>query len=393
MTNIPEHIFEEALERLRNGEDAVRIAADSGNYSVELLPLLIIAQAVKSIPKQQIPTPHKQFRFAEVRTMPYLYTQFMSIFRVAIIPASLVIVLLGGQLVSKAASNSLPGSPLYSLKRATETARLNLTLDEQKEANLHVELTQRRLDEVKKAIDTNNPATEAAAITALQEQTEKTFAKVPQIAAANALANNDQGLLNNLVAINKEQKNVLGAITASHNAKSETATALHVTKENDKTLARIIATVNEQTLADLPNKISITGVISSFKDNKITVEKNTFLINDKTYITDLDGTELETLTNLTGRVTIVGVKSEQGLIAKQISIIAPETQNTTVTKIETSPTPTVKGAVTTKPSSEPIKQSAPVTASPEPTIDPVPDTSNQAQGSFIIEPNTNQYAP
>lgn len=393
MTNeLPDNIVTESLERLRQGEDAFSVSQSYGDYANELLPLLQIADAIKQIPKQQLPTPHKQFRFAETHTMPYVLGRFFSLFRVAVIPISLVLILFGGHFVVQAAEHSLPGDLLYSLKRASETAQLNLTFDQQQKANLHVELTQKRLNEVKQAFDTKNPETEAAAIAALKDQAEKTFAKVPQVAVANALTNKNQDLLNNLVAINKEQKSVLTSINATDDASSVTTTALNVVKENSKTLAKIIATVNEQTLADLPNKISITGDISSLKDNKITVEKNTFLINDQTFITNVDGSQLDDLIDLTGHVTIVGTKSGQGLIAKQISMLAPETTPTATVPTPTKTdaiTPTVKGTVTTKPSIEPAK----VPPTPETTSSPEPQPINQATGSFIIEPNTDQYAP
>jgi len=57
--------------------------------------------------------------------------------------------LMGGSIVS---ANSLPGDPLYGIKRASEKMMLLLTFDAQERAELQRKLSERRIEEVKKVI-------------------------------------------------------------------------------------------------------------------------------------------------------------------------------------------------------------------------------------------------
>jgi hypothetical protein len=374
---ISEHILNSAISELQDGKSIAEVLAIYPEHTEELLPLLEVASMGLSIPKVVVPTPIRRHKFAETALYPSMWSSLITFMRVAIIPIGLVAVLFGGKVVVNAANDSLPGSPLYSLKRATEQARLNLTFDQDKVATLHVELTQKRLDEVKQAINNENEEQEKAAIEALQEQSDKTFATVPQVAAANALTKNDQKLLDNLVAINKEQKEVLSAVKDENQSKAAADTALNSTKENGKQLAVILATVHEQTLVDLSNKVSVTGEYTQLVKNKLTIEGSTFTITDETEILDADGAEA-TIKDIGGKLSVVGEKKDDVLIAKQITILVPAP----VIEVK----PQVKGAATTTSTAKP---SAPIVQPPAvPATDP-----NQATGTFIVEPAAEQYAP
>jgi hypothetical protein len=380
--NIPDHIFDEALVRLRKGESISQITDSFKDYQEELDGLLSVAQMGVNIPKLVPPTPYKAHRFASIPHPANRFFEMLSLFRVAAVPISLVIALLGGSAVVSATENSLPGDTFYSLKRATEQVRLSITKDQNKVATIHVELMQKRLDEVKKAAENGNDATETLAIAELKSQTEKTFAQAGPVATANAITNQDSSLLNNLVAVNKEQKDVLAELSLvgdSDSAKTIATSALADSKKNDQALAKIIATVNDQVLADLPNKVSVTGSVTLI-NNKITVEKNTFTINDKTVINNPDGTTATEMKLITGRATVIGTKLSDGtLIAKQIQILSSDDGAVKGEVIVTQP-PVVKPPVTTDPL-EPAEE-------PIPTIDPT-----KAQGSFITEPSDSQYTP
>ena len=378
--NLPDEIFDQAIKRLQNGESAFNVAESYPEFAAELRELLPIVAQVRAIPKLEAPTPHKKYKFAEAKKFSYRFVEYLSAFRMAIVPISLLVALLGGGMVVRATEDSLPGDTFYTLKRASEQARLSMTFNPDKTAIIHVEMAQRRLNEVKKAIGSNNVKVEAAAIVELQKQTEKTFAEVPQVAAVNAVTDGDSSLLNKLVALNKEQKSVLSEVGSSAGTKEVTAVALNTTKENDKTLAKIIATVNEQALVDLPNKVSTTGPISLLEKSQIIVNKLTFVIDQNTIITNDAGEKIDSIPDPKASVTIIASKIDGQSIAKQISILAPEVKITPTPSVS----PTVKGAASPTPTPS---------TTPTPTASPTPAPTNQATGSFITEPTENQYAP
>lgn len=390
---IPDEIFAQALARLQNGESIDAIAKNYEGYQQELTNLLFVAQMGMGIPKITPPTPYKAYRFTDTVAATKGFTEWLAYFRVAIIPIVLVIVLVGGNKFANGVEGSLPGQKLYTLKRATEQARLSLTRDQNKVAGLHVEFMQNRIDEVKKAADEGDENSEKLAIAELKSQTEKTFAEAGPVATANAISKQDSTLLENLVAINKQQKDVLAELSTSSesdSAKIVAVTALEENKKNDVTLAKIIATVNDQTMADLPNKVSVTGNITFYNGVAITVEKNAFTINANTTFTGIDGLDIPTseiaAKTIYGRVTVIGTRIENGtLVAKQVILVAAETEG--------SQDGTVKGDSTIKPVVKPIVK--PVEPTNTNTTPPVtePEAPTKATGSYITEPSSQQYAP
>lgn len=387
--NIPDTIFNESLTRLQNGEHPSQIAESyDADYQQELASLLSVAQMGMNIPKVTPPTPYKAYRFKEVAVSPFTRLfEILSMFRLAAVPISLVIVLLGVPIITSATKNSIPGDKLYSLKRASEQVQLTLTQDQNKFANLHVELMQKRLEEVKQAADSGDAESETLAIAELQSQTEKTFAEAGPVATANAISNQDSSLLDNLVAVNKEQKSVLTELSEDSSSSTDTqmiaTTALLDSRKNDQTLAKIIATVNDQVLADNPNKVSVTGSISSNYSNRITIEKNIFTVDESTVITNLDGTTITDVNAVIGRATIIGTHTESGiLLAKQISLLPDDGSVKGDATVLVKPTYTTTKPVT-KP--EPLE---PLVEGQLPEEDPT-----KVQGTFITEPTDPQFAP
>jgi hypothetical protein len=88
---------------------------------------------------------------------------FPLILRPAFAAAAILLLVLAG--ATSAAASSLPGDPLYGLKRASEDVRLALTFDDIARTQLLSELTDRRLEELAE-IAKNRPS---SAPTATQE--------------------------------------------------------------------------------------------------------------------------------------------------------------------------------------------------------------------------------
>ncbi len=375
-------ILDQAILELASGEPLEVIASKYPNHHQELLELLPIVNQLNSISITPAPVPLRRHKFADQKTSWLQIVNFLSAYKFVIAPLVLIVIALGGFGLNQASNNSLPGQVLYYIKSAKEQAQVTLTFDQKKLATLHVELSQKRLEEVKRAIQSNDPKQELAALNNLTEQTEKTLTAISQVAVNPETDSNNQELLDNLVAINKEQKSLIQAATESSDTKEQATVALNESKETDINLAKLIATVNEQTLLDLPNKISVTGVILNINDHKVTIEKNTFMIDDQTLIIGATGEATTNSDDLKGKVTVIGTRDNNNLIAKKIVIIDPEAI------VEPDPviaSPQVKGTVTTTP-----YPNTHVTVE-QPETDDVVAVPQEAYGGFIAEPADSQY--
>ncbi len=388
-------ILEQALQKLSHGEDFNNILNQYPvEYRNDLQSELKIVSLLSAIPKNHIPTPTKQYRYAKNVNLTQQLFSLLKGNKIAAFAAVFALILTGGYSTLRIAENSLPNEKLYGLKLLSEEARLNLTFDQEKVASLHLALAEKRLDETKRVIEINNPEQEVAAINALTKQTEKTFNAVSQIATSKAVSQNDSSLLNNLVAINKEQKSVLEAASKSESTQESATVALSANKEINKSLAKIIATVNEQALLDLPNKISITGEVNSYSKTKLVVEKNTFTINDATIIIDSTGEIVnKKFDKIEGKITVIGTKDNNSVLAKKIIVIDG---SITVAQDKTDK-PQVKGtSIVTKSEPKPSTNTTTTSTSTnkeDETSTILPQKPTQAQAGFIIEPNTDQYAP
>ena len=388
MQDTPEKILDHALARLINGESIDVIAKDYPEFT-NLTKELRVMTLLKSIPIAKAPSPSMRYRYSQkVGVISQLISMFGN-YRLATIPLAITLMLTGSYGVISAAENSLPGDKLYGVKLAAEQAQLKLTFDEEKQVQLHLQLSKKRLEEARQVIALQNPEREALALTALTKQTELTFHITSGLAANKAVAQNDTSLLENLVAINKEKRSVMETAVKSKDSDAARATALN-TKGNDINLARLIAAVNEQSLLDLPNKISVTGVIANQTTNNITVENNIFTINPATIMLSQEG-DIIGKDNLKGQIAIIGTRDNNNLIAKKIVVIDPDAKLPAEPAVTT--TPMVRGTITTSPSQ--TQSTAPANTTPETTTEPAEQNSvqkpSEATAGFIVEPSANQY--
>src|SRR5262249_26019090 len=84
----------------------------------------------------------------------------MPVLRFSALLLALVLAVGGGTVGVAAAQTSLPGSPLYSVKRAGESLRLTLTTSPDQRAMLHMDLAQARLVETLALLNKHQPADE-----------------------------------------------------------------------------------------------------------------------------------------------------------------------------------------------------------------------------------------
>jgi uncharacterized protein DUF5667 len=369
-----EDILDQAITQLRRGKTPAEVLLTFPEHSDELKPLLETAALGYAVPRNIVPTPLRRRAFAQTAYKSW-WVRSMGLVKVGVPALTLIAMVIGGQTFVKAVDNSLPRGPLYAVKRASEQLRLKLARTPDEQASLQVELTQKRLDEVQQAAQAG-PEQEAAALTELNDQTQNSFAAVSQVAVGQAIANNDPKLLNNLLAMNKQQQKVLSAIQPQPETKDIADAALVTAQENGKKLETLLVTVQEQTLADLPGKVLATGdaVVSDDKTS-ITINDKIFAITSATVITSASGAPMDAAHLAASvKVNIEGIQTDKGLEATTISLISSPVPPKPLESKKAEPDPAAVPNATTS------------------SAAPAPD-QNQAYARIIVDNPEPQYNP
>src|SRR4030065_274127 len=147
-------ILDECLDYILDGGDIEACLAQHPEHATELEPMLRTALETRNAAAIK---PNPEFRQragnefqAAIREMPSQAPR--SAFRWQVrwmTPLAVVIVLLmAGSGTVAAASNSLPDSPLYQVKLATESIQLAFTPSDLGKAELYARFTDRRVDEI-----------------------------------------------------------------------------------------------------------------------------------------------------------------------------------------------------------------------------------------------------
>ncbi len=154
------NILDECLERLLTGGETVEQCLERHpDYAVELEPLLRTAMVTRETLTIE---PNVEFRAraryqlrsemekATVRRWRPILTWQPRWVMVTVI---VMVVLLAGSGTVVAADSSMPGTPLYGVKLATENVRLALSSSDVARAELYATLTDRRISEIAYAIE------------------------------------------------------------------------------------------------------------------------------------------------------------------------------------------------------------------------------------------------
>jgi hypothetical protein len=157
-----ENILNECLDRVIKGEDIEACLARHPEHAAELEPLLRTALETKMAAAIK---PRPEFRQragnefqAAIREMPS--KGHRSSFRWQlrwVIPVAIIVVLLtAGAGTVFAAANSLPDSPLYPVKLATESVHLAFTPSAEGKAELYARFVDYRVEEIVKMAEKGN---------------------------------------------------------------------------------------------------------------------------------------------------------------------------------------------------------------------------------------------
>jgi hypothetical protein len=120
----------------------------------------------------------------------------------------LALVLAGGGGIVYASTDSLPGSPLYGVKRATEEVQLFLAPTGTRRAELHINFAQRRLEEVQALAQAKGKVDEET-LAAIAEETDLALEEVEGVHPADK-----SDLLEKLASLTERQQAVLKGVQA-----------------------------------------------------------------------------------------------------------------------------------------------------------------------------------
>ncbi len=154
--------LDECLELLHQGKTMAECLSQYSEYARELEPLLRTAQAAQHRLAFEIPADARQRvknRVMAERGRDHAPRQqrwrFPSLLPrwAAVAVSALLIVVLGGAATVSAAGDAVPGEPLYPVKITAEQARLAFSFSSLAKARLHVDLAERRVDELQRLVE------------------------------------------------------------------------------------------------------------------------------------------------------------------------------------------------------------------------------------------------
>lgn len=218
-----EALLDECLQDMSTrGESIERCLQRYPQHARELAPLIQMADHIRktshptlSASATQTIERHLLKRATEIRQsraklsrwpLPFSFRPLVTVAATLIVVLALV--LAGGGGIVYASTDSLPGSPLYGVKRATEQVQLFLAPEGTRRAELHIKLAQRRLEEVQALVESKDQVDEEA-LTAIAEETELALKETEK-----APAQDKQTLLDKLVSLTERQQAVLKRVQA-----------------------------------------------------------------------------------------------------------------------------------------------------------------------------------
>ncbi len=165
-----EHILDECIERLLQGESVEQCLQAYPEQAAELEPLLRVALAARKAsaiePRPEFKAQaryriqsalHAEKKKPQPRRIPFL--GWRPRWAVAVVVSLLVLFLAGGGVVA-ASSNSLPDETLYPVKLARERVQMALTFSEMGKAKLRMKFANKRIQEIARMVEKGKSAQE-----------------------------------------------------------------------------------------------------------------------------------------------------------------------------------------------------------------------------------------
>jgi hypothetical protein len=381
-----EQIFGQAMQMLEQGRNKTEVLSVWKDEAKELEPLLDVVLSLRSLPKKTAPEPAMRRKYILAPSKQFwLSWVHISRFAATSVGTTLLLALILG--TGYATTQSAPGEILFSFKKAAEHLQVQLTPNQAEKISLQVEIAQKRLNDAQSALNNsqNDPAKETAALAELSAETTNSINALDQAAKdqnPSLLAKIDHPLatsLVNIASIASQQQTLVNHLSAKNQLDQTAKNVLQTTQENVTKVAEIQkslqAASNDNGLTKLdsnPSAVTASGTVVSFVNNILTIDQNTFIVDDKTIIKNSDNNKIEKI-NLAAKqkVLIVGDRVAIGLMARQITLL----ENPQIGE------GTVKG--TSTPLSEASTTKA--TADQSGSLGQLQQDPNTAFGSFIME--------
>ena len=375
----PEDILDQALLELKKGTPKAEIVSKWPKYKDELTEYLSIAETFSSIAKNPVPRPALQRKYLRLAHKAGFWNIFMNLSNLVAVSAVALLMIAG---TAYGAMQSLPGQPLFSLKKTTEQIELHFASNNIDKANLQLTIAKKRLADAQKVFSDPGatPNQQLAALAEVTTQTNQTLQAVKTVAKQDTSAGSP--IAASLQDISQQQENLINQI------QSTDTTAAPSSSPNSQTraiaqLREVQAATNEQasliSLNPDPESITATGTVASIAQDIIKVNGVEYGINDNTTFRNSTGTStLSSDLPQTGSIVLIIAtreKSQGKLVAKDILVLQPPVNNT----------PTGTNAASTIQATTSSSSSVNITKTPAVEDTPEVDNSNQAVGSFIPE--------
>jgi len=175
-----EEALEDCISRVAAGEGSAEdCAASYPQHADELVSLVRLADEIRSLPRPVPPdwglayiqegvrrAAKARHGAARARVVPRLRRLVWRLAQIAAVVLVAVALSMGSVTV---AAESLPGSPLYPIKRAVEQVQLRVTFDPQQRVALRLALAERRANEIVALAHRSQPVDEITLAVMLEE--------------------------------------------------------------------------------------------------------------------------------------------------------------------------------------------------------------------------------
>lgn len=299
-------------------ESAVFLAP--AHFQKRLTELLPLVQQIRSLPLHEVPAANHRHLF--IHHTKEQVSRFATIMRTlstgyAISTAVIILLIVG---ISTTAAQSLPGSPLFALKKTFQNAQISVVArTPESRAQLELTLANQRLAEAQQVFSDNssNSSDKAQAVQELNNQTQVALNQIQQVASTPSVAKNPN-IIRNLESLAKTQASLQAQVDPSAAKSSE--------QQSQKTIAdiqSIVATANGQSAAQIAasQKVLTTGVITAVSNTSITIDKNVFTLDNSTQYFAINETSAKLSDFQIGdTVTVIGTVQGETNLATVVTL-------------------------------------------------------------------------